>query len=385
MRIEIRKEQLPWGMAAGRALLGPVVMIGEKCGWSGLGLAALVVTALVSDIFDGVLARRWKCDTAAVRLFDTIADTIFYLCAGIALWIGQPQIWANHAGLLAALLGIEAVRWAIEFRKFGKPASYHSYLAKAWGLALATGIVAVFAMQRDSVLLTIGLAMGLVSNAEGLAMSLILPVWRRDVKTFAAAWTIRKGIAATEPATVGRRRLVTKIAAGSAALLALCLAAAPARAVEPTQATYISGSAKIAAGTPGTLDTTSATGLLFRYKDAAGAPAEIAIPYANIRSFEPRHDVVRHLGFLPALAVGLVAARQRRYTLSISYTDSAAAPEVAIFEMPEREQRTLQTILHGRAPQSCAVSQWSAACAARPAPKPAVPPAPAPPPSAPAN
>ena len=72
MRLGFRKEQIPWVMAAGRAALGPVLIVGDKCGWSGVGLAALVVTALVSDIFDGVLARKWHCDTAAVRLFDSI-------------------------------------------------------------------------------------------------------------------------------------------------------------------------------------------------------------------------------------------------------------------------------------------------------------------------
>ena len=47
----MQKQQIPWLMAAGRALLGPVLVIGEKCGWSGTGLAALIVAALLSDIF----------------------------------------------------------------------------------------------------------------------------------------------------------------------------------------------------------------------------------------------------------------------------------------------------------------------------------------------
>lgn len=182
---------IPWAMAAGRALLGPVLISGEKCGWNGLMPAWIVLAALVSDIFDGVLARRWKCDTAGVRLFDSMADAAFYACAGIALWIGQPQIWRANAGLLAALLMAEAMNFGLALAKFGKPASYHSYLAKAWGLVMAIAVVAAIGWGA-SALMPGALALGIACNVEGLAMSLVLPVWRRDVQTLRAAWRLRR-------------------------------------------------------------------------------------------------------------------------------------------------------------------------------------------------
>jgi TonB family protein len=44
---------------------GPVLIAGAVCSWNGFALAGIVIAALVSDIWDGVLARRWRCDTAA--------------------------------------------------------------------------------------------------------------------------------------------------------------------------------------------------------------------------------------------------------------------------------------------------------------------------------
>ncbi len=166
--MQARKEQIPWVMAAGRALLGPVVIVGERCNWSGVALASLVVTALLSDIFDGVLARRWHSDTAAVRLFDTICDTAFYVCVGIALWIGQPQTWHAHAGLLAALLAFEAANFGLAFAKFGKAASYHSYLAKSWGVVLAGGqhVIAAFATGHDGPTMRCALATGIADPLQ---------------------------------------------------------------------------------------------------------------------------------------------------------------------------------------------------------------------------
>ena len=67
MGTDSKRQLIPWLMAGGRAVLGPVLIVGAKCGWNGLTLAGLVVAALASDIYDGVLARRWGCDTAGVR------------------------------------------------------------------------------------------------------------------------------------------------------------------------------------------------------------------------------------------------------------------------------------------------------------------------------
>ena len=107
MRLNIRKQHIPWMMAAARAALGPVLIAGAASSWNGFTLAGVVVSALVSDIYDGVLARRWRCDTAGVRLFDSMADTVFYLCTAVALWMSQPQLWRSYGGLLVVLLVLQ--------------------------------------------------------------------------------------------------------------------------------------------------------------------------------------------------------------------------------------------------------------------------------------
>jgi len=195
--MQIRKQHIPWLMATGRALLGPVLVLGERCGWNGFTLAALIVTALLSDIFDGILARRWHCDTAAVRLFDSMADTFFYAFVVAALWIGRPTVWASYRAPVLMLLALEAARIGFDLIKFGKPASYHSYLAKTWGLVLAAAIVTVFAAGHAVVLLAATIALGVACNVEGIVMSVMLPVWRRDVKTLGTAWRMRREIRST--------------------------------------------------------------------------------------------------------------------------------------------------------------------------------------------
>jgi CDP-diacylglycerol--glycerol-3-phosphate 3-phosphatidyltransferase len=166
-----------------------------------------VVAALVSDIYDGVLARRWKCDTAGVRLFDSMADTVFYLCTAVALWIRLPQVWRSYAGLLVGLLMLEGVRFAFDFVKFGRPASYHSYLAKAWGMVMAIAVIGSFATGQASVLVPMALVLGIVCDVEGLAMSWVMPLWRKDIKTLREAWRIRERFRSWEMRRVRRGRV----------------------------------------------------------------------------------------------------------------------------------------------------------------------------------
>lgn len=192
MQLPIRKQQIPWAMSGVRAALGPVLIAGAACNWSGTALAALVLSALVSDIYDGILARRWHCDTAALRLFDSMADTFFYLCTGLALWIHSPDVLLRNGIPLLALVAAEGLHFGFDCAKFGKPASYHSYLAKSWGLAMAIAVMAAFASGRGVTLVALSLSLGILCNVEGLLMSAVLPVWTRDVPSLSAAWALRR-------------------------------------------------------------------------------------------------------------------------------------------------------------------------------------------------
>jgi CDP-diacylglycerol--glycerol-3-phosphate 3-phosphatidyltransferase len=362
--MHIRKEHIPWVMAAARAALGPVLIAGAACSWNGFALAGMVVGALVSDIYDGVLARRWRCDTAGVRLFDSMADTVFYLCTAVALWIGQPQLWWSYRGLLIALLGLEAVRFGFDFTKFGRPASYHSYLAKLWGLVMAVAVIGVFALDRANGLVPAALVLGILCDLEGMAMSIVMPVWRKDIKTVRAAWHLRRQIlderCASLPAAGREVRFGKalgsgwrKLAIGGFFLFVFSVAARPCVAVEAGQVGYMSGTLTVPQGTIGDLDTTSPEILVFKFTASSSAPGEVDIPYKKIGSFEYSTEVAHHLGVLPAVAISLVKRRERRHFFTIRFTDSSGVPQAAIFEVAKRDPPGLLAILRARAPQAC--------------------------------
>jgi hypothetical protein len=123
----------------------------------------------------------------------------------------------------------------------------------------------------------------------------------------------------------------------------------PAGAVEDGQVMYAGGTVPaLQAGVLGRFDTTSETILSFEY-----AGNKLVIPYAKIDSFEYSEHVARHLGVLPAIAVGLVKKRQRRHFLQISYRDERNLNQVSVFEVSKQMPQALLAVLQTRSPQGC--------------------------------
>jgi hypothetical protein len=123
-----------------------------------------------------------------------------------------------------------------------------------------------------------------------------------------------------------------------------------ALALDEGHARYVGGTVPgVTAGDIGRLDTTSTTSLTFVH-----AGNKIEIPYASIESYEYSKDVTRHLGVLPAIAVGLVKMRRHSHYFSISYrTESGGPAQIVVLEVPKDMPRALEAILHTRAPGTC--------------------------------
>jgi len=178
-----------------RALLAPLLVAAAL--WlpaPQLWLGAMIAAGFLSDVYDGVLARRWGTDTAALRIADSAVDTVFYLGVLAAVIIRHGPVLRERIWLLAAVLVLEGLRMGFDWLKFRRMASYHSYAAKLWGVLLAVSTIALLCFDRGFWLLTAALIWGVLCDLEGLAMSALLPVWKHDVKTLGRAIELRRQI-----------------------------------------------------------------------------------------------------------------------------------------------------------------------------------------------
>jgi hypothetical protein len=130
----------------------------------------------------------------------------------------------------------------------------------------------------------------------------------------------------------------------SVVLVCMFVSAAAFAATEG-QVVYVGGTAKLAAGAAGRLDTTPSDELVF---ESAGT--KLAIPYKAVESFSEETKMAHPLGVLPIVAVGLVTRLHRLHYVRISYRDGDVA-QVAVFEVPKEMPQVLMPILQARSPK----------------------------------
>jgi phosphatidylglycerophosphate synthase len=192
MRIAIH---VPLALTALRALLAPVIVVLAVLYPKPTAFAICLIVALLSDIFDGVIARRLNVATPNLRRLDSIADSIFYVAAVFCAWYLYPEVITEHSAALAVLGALELIRYVFDFKKFGREASYHMWSSKLWGIALCAGFFSLLVFGQSGLAVTAAIYMGIFADIEGLAISVVLNQWRTDVPSLVHAYRLRH----TEP------------------------------------------------------------------------------------------------------------------------------------------------------------------------------------------
>jgi CDP-diacylglycerol--glycerol-3-phosphate 3-phosphatidyltransferase len=191
------RKAIPWSMVAFRLLIGPaMVLVAARTEAPQLWLGAMVATGFVSDVYDGILARRWGAATAALRIADSATDVVFYLCILAAALVRHLPVLRDRMWLVIVVLALEGLNMVVGWIRYHRLPSYHSYASKLWGVLLATATIALLCFDGGFWLLTLALAWGILCEGEVLAMSILLPEWTHDVKSLPRAIALRRKLRA---------------------------------------------------------------------------------------------------------------------------------------------------------------------------------------------
>ena len=157
-------------------------------------LAAGIITAgLLTDIFDGIIARRLGVSTEKLRRLDSTIDQIFWAAVVGAAWLACPAFFAQHAAKLLLLLALEALTYALCYLKFRKEIATHSWAAKAWVLVSFAALVQLIGTCKSGWLFEISFYLGVLSRLEIGTIVLLLRRWANDVPTAWHAAQLRQG------------------------------------------------------------------------------------------------------------------------------------------------------------------------------------------------
>jgi len=163
---------LPAALIWFRLAAGPLAMLGARWHWPAAALVALLIAGLLSDIFDGIIARRLGVATPRLR---HQADIVFWACICVAAAWVNPGLIARHWQMLGAVALLEIGVNAISVLRFGRPAATHTWLAKAWGLALSVLFAMLLAHIESPGCIRAVLGLGIAVYVEVAA---ILLIWK---------------------------------------------------------------------------------------------------------------------------------------------------------------------------------------------------------------
>ena len=156
-------------------------------------IVTLLSIGLLTDIFDGIIARYLNISTQKLRRLDSTVDQIFFISVGIAAYVLCPEFFGQNIYKIIILVAAEALIYLVSFLKFKKEVATHSIGAKIWTLLLFGTLVQVILQCQSIILFNLCFWIGLLTRAEIIAILLILKTWTNDVPSVFHSIQLRKG------------------------------------------------------------------------------------------------------------------------------------------------------------------------------------------------
>jgi CDP-diacylglycerol--glycerol-3-phosphate 3-phosphatidyltransferase len=184
---------IPYALVGSRIVAGPILLVCVATRHLGVPFLALLIAAVVTDILDGMIARRLGTSSERLRQLDGFADLALYGQLFMGAVLLDPATFRSLAGPIAVLFAGQVVLYASCLMRYGRPPSYHGVTAKAWGLGLTVAFIAIFCARETEAGVWVALILGYINTLDELAMTALLPAWHTDVLNVAAACRLRTG------------------------------------------------------------------------------------------------------------------------------------------------------------------------------------------------
>ena len=143
---------------------------------------------LLTDIFDGIIARKLNISSEKLRRLDSSIDQLFFISVAIATYIQCPVFFKFNIVKVAILMGAEVLIYSVSYLKFKKEIATHSIGAKVWTLILFATLIEIILHCQSVVLFEFCLWIGLATRLEILAIVFTLKKWTNDVPTIYHAY-----------------------------------------------------------------------------------------------------------------------------------------------------------------------------------------------------
>jgi phosphatidylglycerophosphate synthase len=189
------KEKAPFALIYLRLILGLMIIPLSYLKVDNYVIIAIIFLSigLLSDVFDGIIARKLNISTVKLRRLDSTIDVIFFLSFAIATYLQCPNYFALRSTELIIIISLEALTYLVCFIKFKKEIATHSIGAKIWTILMFATLVEIILTCHSSYLFYAFFIVGIITRLEIVAIILVLKKWTNDVPSIFDAINIRKG------------------------------------------------------------------------------------------------------------------------------------------------------------------------------------------------
>jgi CDP-diacylglycerol--glycerol-3-phosphate 3-phosphatidyltransferase len=138
---------------------------------------ALLTAALLSDVLDGWVARKFSAVSALGASLDSLADILLVLVIVYAIWPLHPYVYTAHGWVILAVVVLWTVAHAASLLRYGRLASFHTRLIRTGIFAFSLFALVLFVFGFLPWLLYLAAFICALGAIEHFIMLYLLPEW----------------------------------------------------------------------------------------------------------------------------------------------------------------------------------------------------------------
>lgn len=180
---------IPNSLSLFRIIAAPFLLL---TGWFEMPTLFFILFGLmlVSDALDGIIARMLDQTSELGARLDSYGDILTYLSTPIAVWWLWPDIVKEEFYYIIAAVAIYILPAVFALLKFGKLASYHTWITKISAVLMSAGVVMLLGYENNF-LFHIAIYVLVIEMVENIMITIILPKQKSNIHSIWHVWKER--------------------------------------------------------------------------------------------------------------------------------------------------------------------------------------------------
>lgn len=152
-----------------------------------------MIIGLLTDVFDGIIARKLKISTERLRILDSNVDQFFWIVVIASVFYSNWVFIKSNYFSILLIFALEMLAYILSYIKFKKTLATHSIFAKIWTLSLLAFLIDLSLSGNCFFFFYLCIALGVLSRIEIIIIIIALKKWQTDVPSILVVGKINRG------------------------------------------------------------------------------------------------------------------------------------------------------------------------------------------------